>query len=86
MDSRRLGKAGLEVLLLAGYYGFVKYTGIGILCLFRYIFHLQCPGCGITHMLTALGSGNFPGAFLRLLLPAGSGPEYCHPGQPSDHR
>ncbi len=50
-------------MLLAGYYGFVRHTGIGIPCLFRYIFHLQCPGCGITHMLLFLGRGDFQEAF-----------------------
>ena len=63
MDHRRLGKAGLAALLLVGYYGFVRYTGMGVPCLFRFIFHLQCPGCGVTHMLMAMGKGDFSGAF-----------------------
>lgn len=63
MDGKRLGKAGMVILLLAGYYIFVRYTGIGIPCLFRYVFHLQCPGCGITHLLLSLGRGDIYGAF-----------------------
>lgn len=50
-------------MLLVGYYGFVRHTGTGIPCLFRYFFHLKCPGCGITHMLLALAKGDFREAF-----------------------
>lgn len=50
-------------VFLAGYYGFVRYTGTGVPCPVRYIFHLQCPGCGITHMLLALGNRDWAGAF-----------------------
>ncbi len=63
IDHRRLGKAGLAALLLAGYYGFVRYTGTGIPCLFRFVFHIKCPGCGITHMMLAMGRGDFSEAF-----------------------
>ena len=63
IDHRRLGKVGLAAFILVGYYGFVRYTGTGIPCLFRFVFHLKCPGCGITHMLLALGRGDFQGAF-----------------------
>ena len=45
------------------YYGIIKYTGKGIPCLFRYIFHLQCPGCGITHMFLALAKGDLREAY-----------------------
>lgn len=51
-------------LCLAGYYEIVKYTGTGIPCLFWYIFHLQCPGCGVTHMLLAVLHGDLKEAFL----------------------
>lgn len=63
IDHRRLKKAGMAALILAAYYGFVRYTGTGIPCLFRFVFHLKCPGCGITHMLLALGKGDLSGAF-----------------------
>ena len=63
IDRRRLGKVGLAAFILVGYYGFVRYTGTGIPCLFRFVFHLKCPGCGITHMLLALGKGDLSGAF-----------------------
>lgn len=29
-------------------------TGYGLVCPFRLIFSLECPGCGITHALVAL--------------------------------
>lgn len=48
---------------LAGYYGIVRYTEKGIPCLFHYVFHLKCPGCGITHMLLALSRGRLGAAF-----------------------
>ena len=38
-------------MLLFGYYLFMKHTGLGIPCPIRYFFHIQCPGCGISHML-----------------------------------
>ncbi|NBK93455.1 DUF2752 domain-containing protein [bacterium 1XD21-13] len=63
IDRRRLGKVGLAALLFAGYYEFVRHTGAGIPCLFRCVFRLRCPGCGITHMLMAMGRGDFRGAF-----------------------
>lgn len=63
MDHRRLGKVGLAALFFVGYYEFVRRTGMGIPCLFRCVFHLQCPGCGITHMLLAMMRGDFSGAF-----------------------
>lgn len=50
-------------LCLIGYYEIVKYTGTGIPCLFRYIFHLQCPGCGVTHMMLAVLQGDLKDAF-----------------------
>ena len=31
--------------------------------LFRYFTHLQCPGCGVTHMLLELLHGNFREAY-----------------------
>ena len=45
------------------YYGIIRYTGKGIPCFFRYIFHLQCPGCGITHMFLALAKGDLKEAY-----------------------
>ena len=60
---RRLSNLIAGAVLLACYDGFVKYTGTGIPCLFRYIFHVQCPGCGVTHMLLALAKGKMQEAF-----------------------
>ena len=61
-------KRGLKVLavlvLLAGYYLFLRYTGTGIPCLFRYFFHMECPGCGISRMILAISTGEFREAFL----------------------
>lgn len=50
-------------MLLFGYYLFMKHTGLGIPCPIRYFFHIQCPGCGISHMLLSLLQGNYRKAF-----------------------
>ena len=63
MRGRRTLNVCLGAFILAGYYGFVRYTGTGIPCLFRYIFHVKCPGCGVTHKLTAMADGNLLLAF-----------------------
>lgn len=63
VNPQRLKNILVLVLCLVGYYGIIKYTGKGIPCLFRYIFHLQCPGCGITHMFLALLQGNLKEAY-----------------------
>lgn len=49
--------------ILSTYYFVVRYTGFGIPCLFYSVFHLKCPGCGITHMLMALVEGRWKEAF-----------------------
>ena len=63
MNAKRAGKALLFGVFLVVYYEFVKNTGIGVPCLFQYFFHLQCPGCGITHMILAVFEGQFYQAF-----------------------
>lgn len=46
----------LASLLSVGifYYFIVRYTDFGIPCIFYEIFHLKCPGCGITRMILQL--------------------------------
>lgn len=63
MNPEKAKKLIVVFFLLAGYAVFVMYTGTGFPCLFRYFFHIQCPGCGITHMLLALAEGDFVSAF-----------------------
>lgn len=36
------------------YYLMYRYTGFGIPCVFYELFHVRCPGCGITHMIVEL--------------------------------
>ena len=61
-------KRGLKVLavfaLSAGSYLFLRYTGVGIPCLFRYFFHMECPGGGVSRMILAISRGEFREAFL----------------------
>ncbi|MDO5293635.1 MAG: DUF2752 domain-containing protein [bacterium] len=50
-------------------------TGIGIPCPIRTITGFRCPGCGVTHMCTAVMQGRLPEAYqanrvLFCLLPA----------------
>lgn len=57
--ARRAG-----VLLAAGAaYGLFAARFGGLPCPFRLITGLQCPGCGITTLLLALGRGDLPAAF-----------------------
>lgn len=63
MNPEKAKKLIFAFFLLAGYAVFVMYTGAGIPCLFRYFFHIQCPGCGITRMLLSLARGDFLAAF-----------------------
>ena len=62
-DKKRTFKTIIFFMLLFGYYLFMKHTGLGIPCLIRYFFHIQCPGCGISHMLVSLLQGNYRKAF-----------------------
>lgn len=58
MNKKRVFQTGIALILLFGYYLFVKNTGLGIPCPVQYFFHLQCPGCGITHMIFSLLQGD----------------------------
>ena len=49
--------------ILSTYYIVVRYTSFGIPCLFYTVFHLKCPGCGISYMLMALVKGRWKEAF-----------------------
>lgn len=62
-DKKRTFKTIMVLMLLFGYYLFVKHTGLGIPCPIRYFFHIQCPGCGISRMLLSLMQRNFNKAF-----------------------
>ncbi len=60
-------KKKLQLILFFGgcitYYIIVRYTGRGIPCLFFTLFHLKCPGCGVTSLLLFLSMGKWPEAF-----------------------
>lgn len=53
------------IILIIGfaYYLFVKFTGLGIPCVFNLATGLQCPGCGISRMFVSLASLDFKTAF-----------------------
>lgn len=55
-DTRKHTKTVWWKVLLLGilYYIWIRHTGKSIPCLFYEIFHLKCPGCGITHMMLYL--------------------------------
>ena len=63
MNHKRIENVFLICLMLGVYTMFVRNTGTGFPCLFRYFTHLQCPGCGVTHMLLELLHGNFREAY-----------------------
>ncbi len=67
-DRKGVCPKGILLLLLllflaAAYLAWYHYTGIGIPCIFRLITGLQCPGCGITTMFTALFFLDFHSAY-----------------------
>ena len=59
-ESKKLG-----ILLLAGilYAIWCDLTGLGIPCVFRLLFNIKCPGCGMTHEAVAMTHLDFSGAF-----------------------
>ncbi len=66
---------GAVVLLIGcAYLVLYQITGIGIPCPFRWVTHLNCPGCGVTRMLVSLFHFDFVSAFrynacLLIMLP-----------------
>ena len=44
------------------FWAFKKY-GIGIPCVYNKIFHIKCPGCGMTRASICFLSGDFIGVF-----------------------
>ena len=75
--KERMKKAALMVplflfLLLVGVW--LSDHGMGIPCVFYSLTGLQCPGCGVTRMFSALFKGDFAAAYhsnaaIFLLLP-----------------
>ena len=57
-----LNKGGIALII--GIY-FILFTifGIGLKCPFYEVTGLQCPGCGITHLVLCLLRGDIGGAF-----------------------
>lgn len=53
------------ILILTGmvYAGIVIRFHVGIPCMFHVITGLQCPGCGITHMLIYMAEHDFKSAY-----------------------
>lgn len=69
-------KIGAALLIGFGYALFVKFTGIGIPCVFNLITGKLCPGCGISRMFLALLDFDIVGAakynlLILCLLPLG---------------
>ena len=54
--------AGVIILGMV-YFVIYHFTGHGIPCVFRYITGLKCPGCGMTHAMHSLLTGDFISAF-----------------------
>ena len=59
-------KIPAEIILISAgiiYLIWIRVTGIYLPCVFRAVTGLKCPGCGISHMFTALVRLDFAGAF-----------------------
>ena len=66
MNAPNRKKLRTLIILLAagaGYYIWLRLTGLGIPCVFHLATGLLCPGCGITRMILCLSRGDFSGAF-----------------------
>ena len=54
----------MPLLFVLGLVGvWLSETGHGIPCIFHVVTGLQCPGCGVTRMLSALLHGDWRGAW-----------------------
>ncbi len=67
-ESKRRLKADLKklgILLIIGvlYAIWCNITGFGIPCLFKLVFGIKCPGCGMTHAAVAITHLDIAGAF-----------------------
>lgn len=61
-------------LLGAAYYVFMRVTGLSLFCPVNKLFHVACPGCGVTHFFTRLINFEFAEAMrenvaVALLIP-----------------
>ena len=62
--NRLFVKLAVTAGVLAGYYVFVRLTGISIPCIFFEITGFKCPGCGVTHMFTSAARFEWKAAFM----------------------
>ena len=75
--------AAVTVLIGILYYLFVRFTALGIPCIFRVITGKYCPGCGISRMFIALFSGDVAAAvrynlLVMILMVTGAVPTVIH--------
>lgn len=56
-----IGKKIFVLLYCIAYFFVSRITGIG--CIWNYLFHIQCPGCGFTRAVTAALQFDFETAF-----------------------
>ena len=67
MDKKRLKIvivcSVLCLLIGIGYYIFFKLTNIGLICPIHELFHVDCPGCGISRMIFSIFELDFYQAF-----------------------
>jgi hypothetical protein len=66
MSQKRLRSVlktcGIIIALGLVYLFVFRTIGVGIPCVFRVVTGLKCPGCGMTHAMAALASGDVNGA------------------------
>lgn len=61
--AKKVIKGALIISMIGALYGIaVNYIGFGIPCVFKLITHLDCPGCGVTRMCSALLRFDFSAA------------------------
>lgn len=66
MKQRLLSVTKKYAIILSigfAYLLWVLFTDIKIPCIFNLVFHLECPGCGITRMIVAIARLDFLAAF-----------------------
>ena len=63
MEKIKFVKRNLFILLCIGFY-YILTDIVGIVCPFKYLFHIPCPTCGVTRAIISLVRFDF-GAYLK---------------------
>ena len=63
INKNKLKKITLILLILFIYYLLARFKIFSFPCPIKYIFHVYCPGCGVSRMLISISKLQFKKAF-----------------------